>query len=274
MPGSEPVGNGRPVSHAHNTNPATVEVGTGCAGRAGAVSLDEAAIHRIVAAVQPGHAQDVDLDGLRTNLHQAWSAYRAQENNGRRVARLRRSKHAAAIARLSGELLACLDDAEHTELIQALSFNFPICEGVPVLDADWENGPGGVPMCDPEDPFRRHQEPSFNGVKAGLRKAKYIAEMESARASRKPKSEVTPLTWLIGHELVNIYKAHIPGVSPKRRWGGRSRSIEGDTPYGPFTRFVVAVCHEFGGTVSPHTVDIGIRRVRALKRRSGRDELV
>jgi len=272
MPGSEPAGNCPSVSRAFNTNP-TTEV-TACANGAGAVSLDEAAIHRIVVAVRPGHAQNVDLDGLRTNLHQAWKAYQAQENNGRRAARVARSKHAATIARLSAELLACFDDAEHTELIQVLSLYFPSCEGKPVPDANLENCPRGVPMCDPQDPCGRHQEPSFDRLKAGLSKVKYTAEMERARASRKPKSEVTPLMWLIGHELVNIYKCYIPCISPKRRWGGRSRGLAGGTPGGPFIRFVVAACHEFGETVSPHTIDIAIRRVRALKRRSAGSVLV
>jgi len=215
MPGSEPAGNCRPVSRARNTNPATVKV-TGCANGAGAVSLDERAIHRIVAAGGPGRAQTIDVDGLRTNLHQGWDACQAAENSRRRDARVGRSKHAATIARLSAELLTCLDDAEHTELIQVLSLYFPSCEGEPVPDANLENCPGGVPLCDPQDPFERHQEPSFNGLKAGLRRTQYAAEMERARASRKPKSEVTPLMWLIGHELVNIYKCYIPCSSPKK----------------------------------------------------------
>ena len=67
---------------------------------------------------------------------------------------------AAKIAGLAGKLSRLLENPENVKLIERLSFGFPICEGVPILGAEWETGPSGAPMYSPDDPLRRHREPS------------------------------------------------------------------------------------------------------------------
>jgi hypothetical protein len=231
------------------------------------MALDEAGVSRIVAAVGRGRApKNIDRNELRQNIAAAWNYYQElREESGR--ARTQRSKQAAKIADLAGDLLKLLEDPKHVKLIDRLSFGFPICEGVPVLDAEWEAGPGGRPMYRADDPLRRHLEPSFDGLKDGLKKLRYVAEQTGRARPRKspPRGslEVTPLTWLIGKELMDVYE-----LSFQRRAGRSRRPDAGGKPYGPFLRFVAAVMREFDEAVSDHTIEGAIRAVRALKRRS------
>jgi hypothetical protein len=230
------------------------------------MALNETGISNIVAAVGLSRTPNkLDRDQLRQNLEAAWDSYQGYLDESGRRTRTERSKRAAKIARLAGELLKLLEDPKHIKLIDMLSFSFPICEGAPVLGADWETGPGGAPMHRAADSLRRHQAPSFGGLKAGLIQFKFVAERVARERTNKSamRTGFSPLMWLIGKELVDVYELAF------RKKAGRSR--RGDTgrkPYGPFLRFVAAVMQEFGKPVSDHTTEMVIKRVRALKRRT------
>jgi len=113
-----------------------------------------------------------------------------------------------------------------------------------------------------DDPLRRHEEPSFHGVKAGLRKLSHAAEnaalTPSPRHALRKSVGATPLTWLLGKELPDVYK-----LSFQRRAGRSHPANKNAAPRGPFVRFVAAVMQELAHPVSNYTVEAAIKRIRA-----------
>lgn len=186
---------------------------------------------------------------LANDIIAALDFYSGCRNESRKSVSTERRKLAADIAKTAGELSRLLENAKHGKWAQrrlAIAFPHPL-----------HGGDLG--------------EPSFGALASGIRELKFFAERVAARSEpgnslvrghlKRARPDlalgVTPLMWLLGGDLVQIYQQHF------RRSAGRSRSSDGATgPGGPYVRFARAVMQEFAEPVSAHTVEAAIKRAR------------
>jgi hypothetical protein len=135
--------------------------------------MAEVSISRIIAAVGPGKTpKHFDRDELRQNIEAAWHSYQSDVDESTGRGRHQQSAQAARIVRLAGELLDRLEDPRLLNPIDTISIRFPVCEGVPLMDAERENGPGG-PMYRADDPGESVSdhtiEAAIKRVRAGVK---------------------------------------------------------------------------------------------------------
>lgn len=228
---------------------------------------DDNGMDRVLAAVGKQSPSDVDRNSLQADIKEAFEFYRNYKTQSGKGVRNKRKKFARDISQCAGGLLQLLEKPEHSEWVdQNLGSAFPPCEGMPVSKTLWDTGSDGRPVNirRVSDPLRRYEQPSFGGLKAGLLKLRDRAE-EATQLQTKPSVlrdniKVTPLKWLLGHHLAEVYAVHF------RREAGRGRRRKVREPYGPYIRFAVAVMEELGERVSAHTVDTAIKEVRANAR--------
>lgn len=234
------------------------------------MALDDEGIDRILAEVgQRFLPAQVDRNSLRRDIEHAWDSYRGEDRNSDRGLRKKHHKLTLKISECADKLFRLLDDPKDAEWVRRrLGQAFPICEGSPVTEAISDPGPDGSP-CNFRciaDPLRRHDEPSFHGLKAGLFNlrdvAARVARSQEGKSSMRQVLEMTPLMWLAGHDLATVYRTHI------RRMPGRARSPYGGKPGGPYVRFAIAVIKEFGKTISNDAVEAALKKVGSLRRRN------
>lgn len=234
------------------------------------MTLDDEGIGRILAEVgQPFVPEQVDRISLRLDIEHVWDSYRGYDRESGKGLRSKRHKLVLKISKCADELLHLLDDPKDAEWVRKrLGQAFPICEGSPVTETIWDTDPNGLPINFRRvaDPLRQHDESSFPGLKAGLVNlsdvAARVARSQTGQSSMREVLQITPLMWLVGHDLAAIYEAHF------LRKAGRGRSPKGGEPGGPFVRFTIAVVREFGETISSDAVEAALKEVRSLRRRN------
>ena len=229
------------------------------------MALDEAGVSQILAAVGRAPAC-IDPKALKVDLESAWQFFSNYEEQSRKGIRSKYRKLAQEISKSAGDLAQLLDNPKHSEwVLQNLGPAFPPCEGMPVSETQWDTGPAGdaVNIRRIIDPLRRYEQPSFQGLKAGLLRLRDCAETAEQRLTTpsawREKIKMTPLTWLVGHDLATVYEQHF------HKSAGISRQTGVKEPNGPYIRFSIAVIGAFGKTISAHTVVTAIKDGRKLR---------
>ena len=231
------------------------------------MALDDEGITRIIEAVGEKAPKSVDKNLLKADLEGAWQFFCTYGKHSGKGLRSKHRELAREISKSAGALAKLLDNPEHSEwVLQQLGAAFPLCEGMPVSETLWDTGPDGTPVNIRRvtDPLRRYEQPSFRGLKAGLIKLRDRAE-EATQLQTKPSvwrdsTKVTPLEWLLGHDLAKVYEVHF------HRKAGRGRRDKVREPSGPYIRFAAAAMKEFGKKVSNYTVETALKEVRANAR--------
>lgn len=229
------------------------------------MALDDAGIDQIIETVGATAPKGIDRNSLKADLEEAWQTFCIYGQQSSKGNRSKQRELAREISKSASALAKLLDNPKHSEwVLQHLGAAFPLCEGMPVSETQWDTGRDGsaVNIRRVTDPLRRYEQPSFRGLKAGLLKlsdrAAHVVQLQTAPSLWRKHIKVTPLTWLVGHDLTKVYELYF------HRPAGISHRRGVKEPYGPYVRFSVAVLGAFGDKISAHTVESAFKDVRAL----------
>ena len=85
-----------------------------------------------------------------------------------------------------------------------------------------------------------------------------VGQQQKRKSSIREVFQITPLEWLAGIGLAELYRRHFG------RPAGRSRPAAGGAPRGPYIRFVAAVAREYGKRIPDTTVEEALKQVRKV----------
>lgn len=193
------------------------------------MALSDKSLERILCAVGTEYMPiKIDRSALKVDIDDTWHDYSNEASLG-----LRRERHKQGLktSKLTGELLKLLEDQKHGEWLRRQI---------------------------------RFSNAAFAELKVALMSLGSIGEMvarqQKQKSSIREVFRLTPLEWLVGLGLAEVYRRHFD------RAAGRSRPAAGGTPRGPYVRFAVAVAREYGKRISDATVEDALKQVRKISR--------